>query len=352
VASIDRRVAPSGEVSYRVRIRVRGRPPQTASFRRLTDAKRWAQQTEVEVRAGRHLTRLEAERHTLTDLVARYERDVLADFRPNEKRVRRGQLQWWVKRLGPYSLAEITPARIVEVRDELRHGGGPSGKGVSRATCNRYLAALSHVFTMAVREFEWCSENPVVNVRRLQEPRGRVRFLDEEERSALLDACKSGGDRRLYPLVLLAISTGARQGELLGLRWRDVDLARRVAVLHHTKNKDRRALPLAEPAIGALEELRKVRRLDSDLVFAGRKGQALFPRKAFGSALARAGIVDFRFHDLRHTAASYLAMSGATLAEIAEILGHRTLAMVKRYAHLTDAHTAGVVERMNARFLG
>jgi integrase len=331
---------------------VKGRPPQTASFRRLTDAKRWAQQTESELRAGRFLRRLEADRHTLAELATRYERDVLADFRPNERRVRGGQLQWWTERLGAYSLAEITPARVAEARDDLRRGGGPSGKAVSRATCNRYLAALSHLFTSAVREFEWCTENPVARVRRLTEPRGRVRFLDDEERAKLLEICKNSPDRRLYALVLLAISTGARQGELLGLRWRDVDLARRVAVAHHTKNQDRRALPLAEPAVRALEELGKVRRLDSELVFAGRRGQALFPRSAFGSALAEAGIADFRFHDLRHTAASYLAMSGATLAEIAEVLGHRTLAMVKRYAHLTEAHTARVVQRMNARFLG
>ena len=120
-----------------------------------------------------------------------------------------------------------------------------------------------------------------------------------------------------------------------------------VAVLHETKNEERRAVPLAGPALGLLRDLSRVRRIDSDLVFAGPDGRAIFPRKPWERALAAAEIADFRFHDLRHSAASYLAMNGATLAEIAEVLGHKTLAMVKRYAHLTEAHTAKVVTRMN-----
>ncbi len=122
------------------------------------------------------------------------------------------------------------------------------------------------------------------------------------------------------------------------------------AVLHETKNEERRAIPLAGPALDLLRELSRIRRIDSDLVFAGPDGRAIFPRKPWERALRAAQIDDFRFHDLRHSAASYLAMSGATLAEIAEVLGHKTLAMVKRYSHLTEAHTAGVVARRNEAF--
>lgn len=175
--------------------------------------------------------------------------------------------------------------------------------------------------------------------------------MSEAERDGLLRACKASREARLYPLVVVAVSTGARQGELLGLRWRDVDLARGLAVVHETKNQERRTLPLAGVALQVLKDLARVRRLDTDLVFANRRGQAVFPRAAWEAALRRAGIEDFRFHDLRHTAASYLAMSGATLTEIAAVLGHKTLAMVKRYAHLTEQHTSSVVARMNDRFL-
>ena len=101
-----------------------------------------------------------------------------------------------------------------------------------------------------------------------------------------------------------------------------------------------------------LSDYSKVRRLDTDLVFTNSEGRAIFPRKAWELAFSASQIEDFRFNGLRHSAASYLAMSGATLAEIAEVLGHKTLAMVKRYSHLTEQHTIAVVARMNAKFIG
>jgi integrase len=140
---------------------------------------------------------------------------------------------------------------------------------------------------------------------------------------------------------------------LLGLRWPDVDLKRGTLTFHETKNGERRAVPLTGQALVLLQQEAKVRRLDTALVFpdaTGRKPYGI--REAFEGAVERAGIVDLRFHDLRHTTASYLAMSGASLAEIAEVLGHKTLAMVKRYAHLSEAYTRGVVERMNRAVFG
>ena len=185
-------------------------------------------------------------------------------------------------------------------------------------------------------------------VARGPESRGRVRSLSDDERRRLLDECRQSANRYLYPVVLLALSTGARRGELLSLTWPQADLSRALIVLHETKNSDRRVLPLAGPALAAVRELAKVRRLDTALVFPRENGQVPVDiTGAFNSAVERAGMEDFRFHDLRHSCASYLAMSGASLAEIAEVLGHRTLLMVRRYAHLSEAHTAGVVARMN-----
>ena len=148
------------------------------------------------------------------------------------------------------------------------------------------------------------------------------------------------------------MSTGARQGELLGLRWPDVDLGRGLAFLHETKNNERRALPITGLAASILRETKRVRRVDTDLVFPSRTGKPKFPQRAWNEALSAAQITDFRFHDLRHSAASYLAMNGATLMEIADVLGHKTLAMVKRYSHLTEQHTSQVVARMNEAIFG
>lgn len=231
-------------------------------------------------------------------------------------------MRWWLRQLGDRKLNEITPPLIAEARDALGRDASPRAGAASEATRNRYLAVLSHAFSIAEKEWGWVDQNPCRKVRRSREARGRARFLSDPERERLLLACQKSSEPRLYPLVVLALATGARQGELLRLRWVDVDFERGQAVLHHTKNSERRALPIS--------------RLTAEVL----------------RALEVAEVEGFRFHDLRHSAASYLAMSGATLAEIAEVLGHKTLAMVKRYSHLTDQHTQSVVERMNGRIFG
>lgn len=351
MATITKRTDTTGGTSYRVEVRLRGTPRQSATFSRLTDARRWAQATEAAIREGRHFGTVEAKRHTLADLVDRYTREVLPSKKDGAHQGR--QLGWWRRELGVYTLADVTPALIAEARDRLAARVTHRGRPTSPATVVRYLAALSHAFTVAVKEWGWVESNPLAKVTKPKEPRGRVRFLSDDERERLLQACRESASPDLYPAVILALSTGARQQEILGLRWGQVDLGRRVATLHETKSGERRVLPLAGPALELLRERSKVRRLDTDLVFPGRgrPGKPVDLRTPFQTALKRAAIVDFHWHDLRHTAASYLAMNGASLAEIAEVLGHKTLAMVKRYAHLSEAHTASVVERMNARFL-
>jgi integrase len=156
----------------------------------------------------------------------------------------------------------------------------------------------------------------------------------------------------------LAHYTGYRRGELLALRWRDVDWHRRQFSLigddgdRRTKNRQGRSVALSASALAVLRELSQLRKIDCDRIFANGEGRVTFPRPAFNRALQRAQIHNFRFHDLRHTFASYLLMSGTSLAELAEALGHKTLAMVKRYAHLSRAHAASVVDRMDARLMG
>jgi integrase len=186
-----------------------------------------------------------------------------------------------------------------------------------------------------------------------KEARGRVRFLADDERERLLAACQTSRNKHLYAIVVLALATGARMGELLDLRWSDVDVKRGTLTFHQTKNGERRAVPLTGYALEVLTQHAKRRCPDTSLVFPDSTGtRPVGMREAFEWAVKRAKITNFRFHDCRHIAASYLAMNGASLAEIAEVLGHKTLAMVKRYAHLSEAHAAGVVARLNAAIFG
>lgn len=369
MATIEKRTAQDGSTSYRVKVRLKGQPSQSASFDRLTDAKKWAASIESAIREGRHFKTTEAKRHTLGELVDRYVRDVLPTKRDGQKQV--GQLIWWKSELGAYALADITPALLAETRDKLANNPQKSGvERLSPATVNRYLAALSHAFTVAVKEWGWLEDSPMRRVNKGKESRGRVRFLSDEERPRLLQACKASSNPFLYPVVVLALSTGMRQAEIMNLYWREpkqapegawgvVDMDTGRIVLHQTKNGERRLVPLVGHALECLRELAKVRRLDTDLLFpsshrpqAGGRTKPVDLRMPWETALAKAVIADFHFHDLRHSCASYLAMNGASLAEIADTLGHKTLAMVKRYSHLSEAHTASVVSRMNAAIFG
>jgi len=354
MANIEKRTSKARVVSYRVKVRLKGHPTQTASFERRTDAKKWAQQTESAIREGRHFKIREAKRHTLAELIERYLSDVMP-HKPKSAYDQTQQLGWWKAQIGSYLLADITPALLVECRDTLAKTPTVSGDR-KPSTVNRYLAALSHAFTIAVNEWEWLEDSPMSKVGKFKEPRGRVRFLSDEERPNLLDACKESQNTYLYPIVVLALSTGARKMEICSLSWDDIDL-NRVApqiILHETKNGDRRVLPLSGHALELVRELAKVRRIDTPLLFPSKvsTSKPMDIRAPFTRALKAAEIEDFRFHDLRHSAASYLAMNGASLAEIAEVLGHKTLQMVKRYSHLSEAHTTSVVASMNAKIFG
>ncbi len=347
MANIEKRTSQDGKISYRVKIRLKGFPTQTATFDRLTDARKYVQQTEAAIREGRHFKTSEAKRHTLGEAIERYITEVLPS-KPKNIITQGGQLSWWKQQIGDYSLADITAALIVQQRDILARTPSQRGMIRSAATINRYLAVLSHLFTTAIKEWGWVESNPLSKVTKPKEPRGRVRFLSDEERGRLLVECQSSESKYLYPTVVLALSTGGRRMEIVGLRWKNVDLKRQVIILHETKNGERRVLPLAGHALELIEQLSKVRHLSCDLVFPGKDfKKPVDLRTPFENALKRAEISDFRWHDLRHSCASYLAMNNASLAEIAEILGHKTLQMVKRYAHLSDAHTSKVVARMN-----
>lgn len=354
MANIEKRTTKDGQTTYRVKIRLKGYPVQSATFERLTDARKWVQQTETAIREGRHFKTAEAKKHTLGEAIDRYLQYVMPT-KPKSERSQVGQITWWKNNLGDYSLADTTPALIAQNRDKLAEGEIVDDKQVPRsaATVNRYLAVLSHVYTVAMKEWGWIEDNPLRKVTKIKEPRGRVRFLSDDERKNLLEACKQSKSPYLYTIVVLALSTAARRMEILGLHWRNVDLSRGVITLHETKNGERRVLPLAGHALELIKQHSKVRQLNSDFVFPGKNlKNSVDIRSPWETALKRAGINDFRFHDLRHSGASYLAMNGASLAEIAEILGHKTLQMVKRYAHLSDAHTSKVVARMNEKIFG
>ena len=350
MATIEKRIGLNGDITYRVKIRVKGYPPQTNTFTKKTKAQDWASKTETMIKDGQNMAVIESKKHTLGELIDRYINKVLPTKEKQNPDVEQ-HLGVWKSLLGHYSLIALKPDVILKARDEIQKIKTPKGGEKTKATMNRYHASLSVVLNYAVRVLEWLEVNPMNKIPKLPEPRGRVRYLDPDELKRLENACKESTNNLLYPIVMLAITSGARKNEILNLTWDDVDLNAKRAILHDTKNGERRTLPIVEPALSLLQGLEKNRKT-SKYVFPSREFNGAHPANIHASwyaALEKAEITNFRFHDLRHTAASYFAMGGATMGEIADILGHKTLQMTKRYSHLSDHHKQSVVERVMSK---
>jgi integrase len=348
MATIQRREGKNG-VTYRVQVRLKGAPTQTATFTRKTDAKRWAQQTETAIREGRYFPTSEAKRRTAGEAIDRYIREHLP--RKRSQVSPKQQLEWWRDQVGALPLAQLTPQVILETRNRLatEKVGKKQDRLRKPATVNRYVAALSRVLSVASREWGWCGDNPARKVSKLPEDRGRIRFLEDSERDALLDACRKSEHPVLYPLVITALATGARQGELLNLCWSDVSFDRKTLVFGETKNDEVRSVPIPAAVADQLGEMAQVRRIDDDRVFPITADELRYPWR---KALKAAGITGFRFHDLRHSCASYLLQAGFPLGTVAEVLGHKTLEMAKRYSHLAESHTRAALEKVAGRIFG
>jgi len=370
VATIERRKRKSGLV-YMAIIRISGFPKRKKTFKRLTDAKIWAQQTEAAIRQGEFKDVLKtAKNKTLQDVITRYRTDVLPHKAETTQRGEELILHRWEAMLGKYTLSYIDSELINRKLQELANepdrrrnanSRGDSGKGQphrkSRKTIKHFRDLLALLLKYA-EKWDWTGSDPMQGVDPITKLRNeRTRYLEDDERKALLAACKASNNRQLYPLVVFALSTGGRKGEILELTLDDVDLKRGVAIFRNTKNGDTRAAPLVghlkeilQPQINWVKE--KYKGMDEKpskrWLFPSRNGQVPIDlRNPWEKARDAAGLIDFRFHDLRHSTASYLAMSGASQLEIAEVLGHRTLQMVKRYSHLSESHVKGLITRLD-----
>jgi integrase len=373
MATVQKRKNDDGTTSYRVMVRLKGHPTATATFSRLTDAREWAKTTESDMKAGRYFSASKLK--TLGDLFDKYEKAAAPRLKSWDGV--KSRLDWWRAKAGAEMLDAITPARIAEWRDELlatpiQRGGGQRSAG----DVNRTIAALSSAMTHAVKELGWIERNPCERVTKPKEAGGRVRFLSDDELPRLLDAVRASSHSDLLPAVLLALTTGARKGEILGLRWSQIDFKRRAITLHQgeTKNNAGRALPLSGEVVELLKARNKVRNLKDDRVFPPPADcKELELREPWKAALVLAGIdvrkatrkgrskvaandeapplmtSDFRWHDLRHTAASYLTMAGVSAIEVARVLGHKTLAMSLRYSHLAPDRVTELGDKLAAR---
>ncbi|PIS02280.1 MAG: integrase [Chlamydiae bacterium CG10_big_fil_rev_8_21_14_0_10_42_34] len=351
MASVYRRKNANGTTVWRAVIRIKGYPSISNHFERKQEADDWANETERRIKLGQFNFSAHNKHHTYADLLHRMEGDGAFDLQRSFRNCR-SQFDYWKQRLGVYALIHITPELIAQERKTLIDAILPDGAKRSPATINRYTAVLSATFGYAVKKLRWITENPCRTLSKLKENSGRDRILNDEEITRLLAACKESKTSLPYPIVLFALTTGARRGEILGLEWKHIDLEKGIAFLTETKNGRPRSVALSDPVIVELKMLFEARNSLKPLVFASKTAFGRIDiKKSWMQAVKRSDLTDYHFHDLRHQFATFAAGQGASNVELATAMGHRTLSMLLRYSNLDAKNSKKFSDHISERIL-
>lgn len=309
-----------GDYQYQAQVRRSGYPGQSKTFLSRKDAEKWVRSIEREMDTGAFVSRGEAERTTIADIAKRYREEIISKmrgFRQEESRLNAVESEF-----GEYNLSAVTPALIAKWRDKL------TARNLAPQTVLHYLAVAGRLYKAASRDFgiPLPLGNPVASVRMPRVANARERRLTVKEQENLLAEIDKSRSRYLKPVVLLALETAMRRGELLGLRWENIDLKKQVAHLPLTKNGESRNVPLS---LMAVKVLKGQPRAISGRVFPTSMTAVT---EGFQRAAQRAELDDIRFHDLRHEATSRLAEKLA-MHELAKVTGHKSPRMLMRYYH-------------------
>lgn len=314
--------------SWQAAVRRQGYPDSVKTFQSKFEAEQWARSIETEMDRGQFVSREKAEQTTLGEVISRY----MVSVTPKK----RGCLEETIRlnatlrhRITKLSMANLTPEALAGFRDDRL-------KLCKANTVIRDLATLSAIINHARREWGMAIQNPIEMIRKPTMPPGRDRVLSQPEETSLLSELTAVGRRNplMQPLVIFAVETAMRRGEMLALRWEHINLDHRTAFLPLTKNGTSRYVPLSSRA---LETLRNLARPADGRVFSIK---AAAMEANFLRAVRRADLGNLHFHDLRHTAASRMASKLPNVIELAAVTGHTSLQMLKRYYHPKAAELA------------
>ena len=323
---------------YQVQVRRRGQASQSRTFDTKAQAARWARSVESQIDDGLYVSRTEAERTTLAELLGRYAREITPSKKGAEVETYR------IEALRRYPLAQRSIATLTS--NDLAQWRDARGTTVSPATVNRELTILGHCFEMARKEWNLPVHNPVRDIRRPRQPKARERRLRPGEEPRLMAACREARNPWLSPLVSLALETGMRRSELLALRWEHTDLRKKTVRLLDSKNGEDRGVPLSSRALTVLRTLPRstdgrVFPTTAEAVKQAWERAVDRARAAYEADCAQNKVKidkrlfdDLHFHDLRHEATSRFFERRLNPMQVAAITGHKTLQMLKRYTHL------------------
>ncbi|MBS3904137.1 MAG: site-specific integrase [Simkania sp.] len=323
------------------------------TFTTKREALDWEKKFLYEIDSGL-ITKESLKKRRVTDAIEKYITAVLPHKPRNAPNVIQ-HLGWWKDQIGALPLSEGTPAVISEYRDRLLFERAVRGKPRSNNTVIRYLASISIVFEYAVKEWLWMMLNPVCSIKKPKVGKGKTRFFDLGEIQIIKSACEKSKSSLLLPIFIIALHTGMRRGEILSLRWEDVDFKNRELHLPTSKNGEPRDVPMSDEVFRTLSDLALVKKADiSGLVFSSPYD----PRRpidivsAWRRVLKKAEIKGATFHTTRHTACSYLAQLGIAPILISRIVGHSDSKTTDRYTHAVKEHTRAAIGQLEALIEG
>jgi integrase len=319
--------------------RRRERTGTSRSFAVIADNKR-----KVEIMEGKFIDRKKVLKIKFDDFAQEYLDLYCKPNCKSWKTTHEGNLNILKRSLSGMYLHEITPIVVEKFKLDRLKEVNKKGKPLNSATINRQLNVLKGLFRCAIDWGKFKGENPVRKVKTFKENNARLRYLESEELVTLLSNCHD----HLKAAVIVAVYTGMRRSEILGLKWKDCDFKRNIIYLWITKNGEKREVPMSEAVKKALINVSK--NPESEFIFCNKVGAQIKDiKKSFFTAVQKSGIKDFHFHDLRHTFASYMVMNGTDLNTVRELLGHKSLTMTLRYAHLSPNHKTQAMDSLSKK---
>lgn len=354
--TIIKRKGPTGNVAFLAQVRIQGFKPAAKTFKVETThaeararAVAWGEELERELKSQstRGGARRDVTQLTLGGLISEYLADPETKSLRTYHEVERLLESFWLNKYATERVLDFGIIQIREARDKLQIPGRSPG------TCNRYLSVMRSAWNWARSAGLIPGERAWPMRLMLTEPRGRQRFLSDDEVASVLRAAEA--DPVMRAAIVVSVSSGMRQSELLRLTWADIDLAGAKCLIRESKNGEMRAVHLTSAAVDALKGLRKLPVVSPVHPFVTASGTPLkqsFLEVRWRRIRDAAGLEDFRWHDLRHSCASILLQSGATLGMVGAVLGHRSPAMTMRYAHLVAGQAVTGHDKLDAKLRG
>ena len=341
-------------------VRIKGYRTVCKTFSNITRAKIWAKKTEADMEAGIYIEKSINSNRTINKIKFEYVSELIIYYKENIAPQKYSYAEkytfmydWWLDKIGMLKIKDLSASIISSCKqllatEKIKKKNGECIRGNN--TINKYLMCLSAVLTYAVKELEIIEINPFSKVGIMPKPEGRKRFLSADEIRKLIKACKSHSDF-LYIFVLISLSTGGRYSEILNLKLENIDFQNNQVYFLNTKNKEDRGVPIDKNILNIVQNF-IIKNNIEDYLFWNKKNQKLYYIRGYlQNIIKKIKLKDFHIHDLRHTTASYIAMNGGSLLDIAEILGHKSLTMARRYSHLTEKHTASVLSKVTSKML-